>query len=93
MEFVSPLFSSCSEDAAITAHFLSCHPMNWLQGEAQKLGQLMAQEWEQPMAWEGKAQTPAAGATPSHSSGNKHSSEHRNHQEITALRKALVFST
>lgn len=92
MEFVSPLFSSCSEDAAITACFLSCPPMNWLQGEAWKLGQLTAQEWEQPTAWEGKAQDPLAGATPSHSSGNKRTSEHRNHQEITALRKAHVFS-
>lgn len=92
MEFVSLLFSSCSEDTAVTAHFPSCHPMNWLQGEAWKLGQLMAQEWEQPMAWEGKAQTPPAGATPSHSSGNKYTSEHRNHQEGAALRKAPVFS-
>lgn len=50
------------------------------------------QEWEQPMAWEGKAQTPEAGATPSHSSGNKHTSERRNHQEIAVFRKALVFS-
>lgn len=72
--------------------FLFHHPMNWLQGEAWKLGQLMAQGWEQPMAWEGKAQTPLAGATPSQSSGHKHTSEHRNHQEKTALRKAHVFS-
>lgn len=92
MEFVPPVFSSCSEDAAITAHFLSLRPMNWLQGAAWKLGQLMAQEWEQPMGWEGKAQTPLAGATPSHSLVNKHTNEHRNLQEITALRKAHVFS-
>lgn len=56
-------------------------------------GQLMAQEWGQPMAWEGEAQTPPARAIPLwEARGDKHTSKHRNHQQKGALRKGQTSS-